>query len=246
MNDVSRRDSLKIITAGMAGLSLAAAKGGNLSAQESTAVPAFRGQHKPKPLGFDPSKLAGLSEKLIRSHWENNYGGAVRALNVLEQRLDAMMKEKDTPPFVYGPLKREELLRTGSMVLHEHYFDNLGGDGKAAGEIQKALTQWFGGYPQWAAEFNRTAMSLAGGSGWAILTCSLHTGELHNYWAWDHMHNAPSGVPLLVLDMYEHAFHMDYGAAAAKYVEAFMQNVKWEEVNRRYVAAQKATEALKR
>jgi superoxide dismutase, Fe-Mn family len=59
------------------------------------------------------------------------------------------------------------------------------------------------------------------------------------------MHNAPTGLPLLVLDMYEHAYHMDYGAAAAKYVDAFMQNVNWEEVNRRYMNAQKAVAALK-
>jgi Fe-Mn family superoxide dismutase len=111
--------------------------------------------------------------------------------------------------------------------------------------VLDAIKQWFGGYDAWAAEFNRTAMSLAGGSGWAMLSYNLHTGELHNYWAWDHMHNAPTGSPLLVLDMYEHAFHMDYGAAAAKYVEAFVQNVKWEEVNRRYVAAQKAAAALR-
>ena len=245
MDDLSRRDTLKMLTAGMAGLSLAAVTGGNLEAQEKSVAPAFRGQHQPKPLGFDPSKLKGLSEKLIRSHWENNYGGAVRALNGLEQRLDAMMKEKDLPPFIYGPLKREELNRSGSMVLHEHYFDNLGGDGKAAGAVLDAIKQWFGGYDAWAAEFNKTAMSLAGGSGWAMLSCNLHTGELHNYWAWDHMHNAPTGSPLLVLDMYEHAFHMDYGAAAAKYVEAFMQNVQWEEVNRRYLAAQRAASVLR-
>jgi Fe-Mn family superoxide dismutase len=219
--------------------------GGNVEAQDKSAGQAFSGQHQPKPLGFDPAKLRGLSEKLIRSHWENNYGGAVRALNTVEQRLAAMMKDKDLPPFVYGPVKREELMRSGSVVLHENYFDNLGGDGKAAGAVLDAINQWFGGYEAWAAEFNRTAMALAGGSGWALLTYNLHTGEVHNYWAQDHMHNAPTGVPLLVLDMYEHSFHLDYGAAAAKYIEAFMQNVKWEEVNRRYVAAQRAASALR-
>ena len=117
-----------------------------------------------------------------------------------------MMKDKDLPPFVYGALKREELIRTGSVVLHEHYFDNLGGDGKAGGAVLDAIKQWFGGYDAWAAEFKRTAMSLAGGSGWTMLSYNLHTGELHNYWAWDHMHNAPTGSPLLVLDMYEHAY----------------------------------------
>ena len=92
---------------------------------------------------------------------------------------------------------------------------------------------------QWEAEFKKTANALGGGSGWAMLVYNLHTGEVHNYWAWDHMHNAPAGRPLLVLDMYEHSYHMDYGSAAAKYIDAFMQNVNWEEVNRRFVGARK-------
>jgi len=246
MDAFSRRDTLKLLSAGTAGLSLAAFAVPEAPAQDAAAPPAFRGQHKPKPLAFDPSKLKGLSEKLVRSHWENNYSGAVRALNALEQRLDGMMMDKDLPPFVYGPLKREELLRTGSLVLHEYYFDNLGGDGKAAGAVSDAINKWFGGYERWASEFSRIGNALAGGPGWVLLTYNLHTGELHNYWSYDHMHNAPTGLPLLVLDMYEHAFHMDYGAAAAKYIEAFMQNVNWEEVNRRYTAANRFAESFRK
>ena len=68
------------------------------------------------------------------------------------------------------------------------------------------------------------------------MTYNLYNGELHNYWAADHAHNAPFSVPLLIMDMYEHAYQMDYGAAAAKYIDAFMQNVNWEEVNRRVEA----------
>jgi Fe-Mn family superoxide dismutase len=194
---------------------------------------AFRGQHQPKPLPFDAAKLNGISERLIRSHWENNYSGSVRALNTVEQRLASMMKEKDTPAFLYGDLKREELIRTGSVVLHEQYFANIGGNGKADGNARKLIERWFGGYPEWENEFKRTANALSGGSGWAILAFNQHTKELHNYWAYDHAHNAPFSMPLLVLDMYEHSYHMDYGAAAAKYVDAFMLNVNWEEVNRR-------------
>ena len=202
---------------------------------------AFRGRHQPKPLPFNPAKLNGISEKLIRSHWENNYGGAVKALNVVEQRLDSMLREKELPAFVYGDLKREELVRTGSVILHEQYFGNLGGDGRPGGKALEVLKQWFGSFEQWEAEFKKTAGALAGGSGWVILSYNLYNGEIHNYWAWDHMHNAPMGRPLLVLDMYEHAYHMDYGAAAAKYVDAFMQNVSWEEVSRRLEAASKSS-----
>lgn len=83
------------------------------------------------------------------------------------------------------------------------------------------------------------AASLAGGSGWVILNYNLHTGALHN-WAGDHMHNAPVGKPIVVLDMYEHSYHMDYGAAAAKYIDAFMQNIDQSSANRRLVNVQRA------
>src|SRR5262245_14558166 len=144
--------------------------------QATSPVPgAYRGQHQAKPLPFDAAKLKGLSERLLRSHWENNYGGAVRALNAVEQRLDAMMKDKELPAYVYGDLKREELLRTGSVVLHERYFANLGGDGKPAGPGLDLIKHWWGGYEAWEAEFKRTANALGGGSGWAVLGLNLHT-----------------------------------------------------------------------
>ncbi len=199
-------------------------------------APAFSGRHEPKPLPFDPAKLHGLSERLIRSHWENNYCGAVKALNAVEQRLAVMLDDPDVPPYVYGDLKREELLRTGSVRLHELYFANLGGDGQASDGVQRVLSRAFGSVSRWEAEFRRTANALAGGSGWAILAAGPR-GEFHNYWGWDHTSGAPGTQPLLVLDMYEHAYHLDYGAAVARYVDAFMQNVDWEEVSRRVVEA---------
>lgn len=247
MSDFTRRNAIKSLAAGSVGITLAAMTdapadaGAEQARQAANIARAFRGQHQPKPLSFDPAKLRGLSEKLVRSHWENNYGGAVKALNAVEQRLDSMMKDKDLPAYIYGDVKREELARTGSVILHEHYFSNLGGDGKPAGAVLESIKQWFGSYEEWEGEFKRTANALGGGSGWAILAHNLHTGELHNYWAGDHMHNAPMSRPLLVLDMYEHAYHMDYGAAAARYIDAFIQNVRWEEVNRRAEAAAKAT-----
>jgi Fe-Mn family superoxide dismutase len=230
MKILSRRDALKGAAAMVAGSVVipSFAEG-----QLNSLPPAFAGTHQAKPLPFAPSKLNGLSEKLIRSHHENNYTGAVKALNVVEQRLAALAAEKDLPAYLYGDLKREELLRTGSVVLHEHYFANLGGNGKSDGQARKQIERSFGNYETWETEFKRTGMSLSGGSGWAILAFNLHTKELHNYWSADHAHNPPFSVPILVLDMYEHAYHMDYGSAAAKYVDAFMANVNWDEVNRR-------------
>jgi Fe-Mn family superoxide dismutase len=198
--------------------------------------PAFAGRHEPQPLRCDPGKLRGLSERLLRSHWEHDYCGAVKALNVVEQRLGAMLDDPEVPPYVYGDLKREELLRTGSVRLHELYFGNLGGDGKADGGMAGILSQSFGSFGRWEADFRRTALALAGGSGWAVLALGPE-GDLHNYWAWDHGNGAPGSRPLLVLDMYEHAYHLDFGAAAERYLDAFMQNVDWEQVSRRIVEA---------
>ena len=242
MNKISRRAALGSIVTGVPLISISATAQTASPVEETAKV--FRGEHKPRPLPFDPTKLKGISEKLIKSHWENNYSGAVGALNVIEKRLATAVKDKDVPGYVYADLKREELVRTGSVVLHELYFANLGGDGKAGGDVLGAIKNWFGSYEQWEAEFKKTAQGLAGGSGWVILAHNFHTGELHNYWAWDHMHNAPFSRPLLALDMYEHAYHMDYGSAAAKYIDAFMQNVHWEEVERRFVRAQKAAAAM--
>ncbi len=227
---MSRRDAITgVIAAGAGVLTF----DGLANAQAEVLPLAFAGKHVPKPLPFDPTKLTGISEKLIRSHHENNYTGAVKALNVVEQRLASLSKEKELPAYIYGDLKRQELIRTGSIVLHENYFGNLGGNGKADGTAKKLIEKWFGSYEAWEAEFKRTGNSLSGGSGWTVLAFNRHNNELHNYWSADHTSNPPFSVPLLVLDMYEHAYQMDYGAAAAKYVDAFMANVNWNEVNHR-------------
>lgn len=215
------------------------------AAQQATPapVPAFAGGFQPRPLKFDPARLDGLSERLITSHWENNYQGSVKTLNAVRRRLAAALADSEAPPAIYGSLKREELHRTGSVVLHELYFDGLGGDGQAAGSIRDAIIAAFGSFATWEAEFRRTGMSLAGGSGWTILAYNLHTRSLNNHWAWDHMHGAAAGVPLLVLDMYEHSFHMDYGTQAAKYIDAWFRNLDWEAVDRRYAQAIAASRA---
>ena len=236
MDKLTRRSAIGTVAAGTAGLALAG-EAGAVEASPIKPVPAFAGTHQPRPLRFDPAKLDGLSERLIRSHWENNYQGSVRMLNTVETRLAAAMADKDLPPVIYGGLKREELHRTGSVVLHEAYFEGLGGNGQAAGSIRDALAASHGSFEAWEAEFRRTAMALAGGSGWCLLAWNRHTASLHNYWCWDHTNGPAAGTPLIALDMYEHAFHMDYGAAAAKYVDAFMRNLDWEVVDTRYRAA---------
>lgn len=200
------------------------------------------GQHTMKPLPFDPKKLRGLSERLIVSHHENNYGGAVKNLNAVEEELARVTR--DTPGFIVSGLKERELAFTNSIILHDLYFGNLGGDGGVGGQIQKALEEAHGTFARWEEQFRSTGMSLAGGSGWAILDFNFHTGDLRTYWAGNHTQALASGYPLLVMDMYEHSYHIDYGAAAARYVDAFFQNINWDEVHRRYERARKAAAAL--
>ena len=208
MNQISRREAVSKIAGSSAALAFSLSAGSVASANElfpearqTSAIQgqspaAFSGKHQPRPLPFDPAKLKGLSEKLIRSHWENNYGGAVKALNAVEQRLAAMLKDKDLPAYVYGDLKREELVRSGSVVLHELYFANLGGEPKPGGKILDLIKQWFSSYEEWEEEFKKTANGLGGGSGWVIFAKNVNTGEYHNYWSWDHIHNVQMGRPL--------------------------------------------------
>ena len=209
-----------------------------------SAVPAgvAAGPHRPKPLPFDPTKLRGVSERLIVSHHENNYAGAVKNLNKVEEELARVTA--DTPGFVVGGLKERELTFTNSVILHELYFANLGGDGQAGGRILKDLGSAFGSMARWEERFRATGMSLAGGSGWTILDFNFHTGDLRTYWSGNHTQALVAGQPLLVMDMYEHAYQMDYGAEAAKYVDAFFKNINWDEVNRRLERARAAAAAL--
>ena len=202
-------------------------------------LPAFESQTALKPLSFDPAKLAGLSERLIRSHWENNYGGSVKALAVVKKQLAEALAHKDTPPFIYNDLKREHLLRTGSVVFHEIYFDNLGGSGQAGAGERKAIADAFGSFDTWETEFRRIGAGLGGGSGWVVLGFNAHTRQLENYWLADHAHGPAATLPLLVMDMYEHSYQMDYGAAAGKYIDAFFKNIQWDAVAKRIEVAQR-------
>ena len=242
-NGVTRREIIRMGTVSMA----AGSVGGLITLEKALAAEdpkarqtgAYSAKHQPRPLPFNASKLKGLSEKLIASHWENNYGGAVKNLNQVEAKLASFAKDKDVSPSIYAGTKREQQLRLGSMILHEKYFGNLGGDGKIAGDIKEAVGASFGSVDAWESEFRKTALGLSGGSGWVVLAYDLHLMRLENYWSWDHLHNLPASFPVLVLDVYEHAYHMDYGAQTARYIDAFMTNVNWEEANKRFLSIRK-------
>ncbi|AIU25469.1 superoxide dismutase [Pandoraea pnomenusa] len=209
-----------------------------------SSLTAFENRIAPKPLAFDPARLDGLSERLILSHWENNYGGSIKALTTVKRHLAEALEQPDTPPYIYNDLKREHSLRHGSVVLHEYYFDNLGGDGQASATERRAISEAFGSFDTWETEFRRVGAGLGGGPGWVMLGLNTHTAQLENFWLADHAHGPAATLPLLVMDMYEHSYQMDFGAAAARYVDAFFKNIQWDAVASRYEAGVKAAALL--
>jgi len=237
----SRRDLVSGLTIATLANSIATANAEVTPAP--TAPPAFRGQHVPQPLPFNPTKLNGLSEKLLVSHHDNNYVGAVNNLNKVEKELAQV--SKDTPAFVVGGLRQSELMYRNSMTLHEAYFGNLGGNGKASGAIAAALNAAYGSIDTWELHFRSTGAALGGGSGWVILCYELLTGELRTIGSNHHTQCLATSMPLLVMDMYEHAYALDFGAAAAKYIDAFFANVQWDAVNQRLEQGNQLTRQLK-
>jgi Fe-Mn family superoxide dismutase len=240
----SRREVLSGLTAfGLAATASAATPPGSAVAVPVAVPPAFRGAHVAKPLPFDPAKLNGLSEKLLVSHHDNNYASAIKNLNRLEQELAQV--SRDTPAFVVGGLRQSELMYRNSMTLHETYFGNLGGDGKATGAVAAALASTYGSMEAWELQFRASGASLGGGSGWVVLGYELATGELRTFSAINHTQSLATSLPLLAMDMYEHAYAIDYGAAAAKYIDAFFANIRWDAVDQRLEQAQKLSRMLR-
>lgn len=191
------------------------------------------------PLPFDPTKLPGLSERLTRSHHEKNYTGAVRKLNAVRAQLKTV--DATAPGFVTGALKAKELAFANSVTLHELYFSNLGGQGRAKkpnGSLAAALSMWFGSVGTFEQEIRALGGALSGGSGWVILSYDLHSAGLALSPSSGHAEGRAATLPLLVLDMYEHSYHQDYGANANAYVDAFWKNLNWAEVGRRFKRAQ--------
>jgi Fe-Mn family superoxide dismutase len=157
-----------------------------------------------KPMPFDPTKIKGLSEKILTSHYANNYTGAVKRLNQITEQLAGLDYAK-APGYLVNGLKREELIATNSMILHEVYFAGLGPEETRPGPaLAEALARDFGSFEWWRGQFVAMGKAEGGGSGW------------------------------VVLDMYEHAYQMDYGAKAGDYVEAFMKAIRWANADSLY------------
>jgi superoxide dismutase, Fe-Mn family len=232
-HDIERRDFLHGV-----GLAAGAAAASTLIQQPAQAQAAAPSGAKPmayeiKPFSLDPKSVKGISEKILISHYENNYVGAVKRLTAIAAQL-AELDYSKAPGFVINGLKREELIAMNSMILHEAYFDSLGGGGAARGSLADALTRDFGSVERWRAEFSAMGKAEGGGSGWVLLMYSPRDKRLVNQWAADHTNAVAGGRPVIALDMYEHAYHMDYGAKAGGYVDAFMEAINWDNAVKLY------------
>ena len=225
--DVKRRDFIQGV-----GLVAGAATASALVQQAAYAQTAPQPGAKPmayeiKPFSLDPKSVKGISEKILVSHYENNYVGAVKRLNAIAAQL-AELDFAKAPGFVINGLKREELIAMNSMILHEAYFESLGGGGAARGSLSEAIARDFGSVERWRAEFAAMGKAEGGGSGWVLLSYSSRDKRLVNQWAADHSNAIAGGRPVIALDMYEHAYHMDYGAKAGAYVDVFMEAINWD------------------
>jgi len=189
-------------------------------------------QHEITPIPVRPWTLNGISERMIVSHYEHDYGAAVRTLNAVQAELAAL--PAGTPGHRLRALKHEELSAMGSVALHELYFGSLGGEGNRVPDpARQVLEEHFGSVAAWRRDFAAAAQSLAGGCGWVLLTYSRRHRRFWNQIAADHAQAAVDASPVLALDMYEHAYHIDFGANATAYIDAFLRNVDWAAVVQR-------------
>jgi Fe-Mn family superoxide dismutase len=186
-----------------------------------------------KPMPFDPQKINGLSERILISHYQNNYGGAVARLNAITDQLAELDFDR-APNFLINGLKREQLIAMNSMILHEIYFAGLGDPNEPGAALAEAIARDFGSLTRWRSEFVAMGKAQGGGSGWVILSHSRRDQKLVNAWAADHTTTVAGGEPILVLDMYEHAYAMDFGAKAADYVNTTMNVINWSNADRLY------------
>src|SRR5262249_39690165 len=152
------------------------------------------------PIYCRPWLLNGLSQRLIESHYENNYGGALRRLNAISEKL-ASLDFATTPGYVISGLKQQELVALNSTLLHELYFASLGGTGTPVHALAQALARDFGSFERWRGEYVAMGKALAGGSGWVLLTYSPRDRRLLNQYAADHSQTLAGGIPVLALDM---------------------------------------------
>ncbi len=221
-----------MLTTGAAALAGGAAKAADVLPVLATPARSILAQ----PLPFDPKTITGLSEKLLVSHHDINYASTVKKLGAILTQLGTV-DPATAPGFMLNGLKREELIAWNSVILHEIYFSQFGPPSRPGPKLALAIERDFGSMARWTAEFVGMGKALGGGSGWVVLTHNHRDGRLINQWAGDHTMSMVGSSPILAMDMYEHAYAIDFGPKVASYVDAFMAAVNWTSADARFAKA---------
>jgi Fe-Mn family superoxide dismutase len=177
--------------------------------------------------------MEGFSDTLLKNHF-TLYQGYVTNTNKLMDALTQLLKEGKTGTPEYAELKRRFGWEFNGMRLHEYYFENLGGKGgiNKSGKLYQKLVESFSSYEAWEKDFKATGAMR--GIGWTVLYQDIPSGRFINFWINEHDVGHPSGgMPILIMDVFEHAFMLDYGLKRADYIESFFKNIHWEEVEKR-------------
>lgn len=190
-------------------------------------------RYKVKPLPYAYDKLDGISQQTNTFHHDTHYAGYVKKRNEVMDKLAAVDRAAANANYSeYGGLKRHETFNAAGQRLHELYWDILGGDGKPTGEVLKHIERSYGSFDNWVADFKASSMIALG---WVILAWDPGDDNLYNFTGDSHNQGGVWGTfPLLAIDVFEHAYYHDQGPARAKYIDAFVKNINWQEVERRY------------
>ncbi len=177
--------------------------------------------------------MEGFSETLLKNHF-TLYQGYVTNTNKLMDALSQLLREGKTGTPEYAELKRRLGWEFNGMRLHEYYFENVGGKGgiDKGGKLIQKLAGSFGSYEAWEKDFRATGSMR--GIGWAVLYQDILSGKFINFWINEHEVGHPAGgMPILIMDVFEHAFMIDYGLKRTDYIDAFFRNINWAQVEKR-------------
>jgi Fe-Mn family superoxide dismutase len=235
---IDRRRLLDVGLSGAAALALAscasaagAQPGAKAPAAPSLALGAAPAEKPIVPLPWSPASLPGLSEKLLTEHHDKNYAGAVKKLNEVRGRLTSADPDKAAGYWSeYGTLKAAEATARNSALLHELYFENLGGGGPPPAALATALAARFGSLERMEKLVRGAALAT---NGWVVVAVDRASATIEIVLTEGHAGGAWDAEALLVLDMFEHAYALDYGPAKGPYLDAFFKNVAWSVVARR-------------
>lgn len=189
----------------------------------------MKNEYQPEELKISKD-LPGISKRMIDEHFKL-YQGYVKKSNEIQTKIKTADKSEANGIFSYiGELKRQETFAVNGMKLHEVYFGHLGGSGEPKGELVKMIEKDFGSLETWKEDMIATGISARG---WAVLCFDYRDNQLHNYGADAHNVGAVWGaIPIIVLDIYEHAYFMDYGVNRKDYINSFFKNLDWDFANK--------------